>query len=530
MRRFFIRLIILPMILVVSFARSQDQGDTNYEQLRKFSDVVALIQRYYVDKHEAQELIDGAILGILAKLDPHSIYMLPKVVERSDEEYNGSYEGIGMSYTTGKKDSIIVDGVTPGGPSEKVGLMAGDRIIRINGKQILPGQSDTLTRLLRGSKGTKVHVTVMRPSFAESLNFVITRDIIPVTSILAHMMIDNETGYVSIGRFAATTHEELLIALDELSEAGMKRLILDLRGNPGGYMDQAVEIADEFIGGEKTIVYTRGRISAFDERDISHPGDRYEKIPLVVMVDNGSASGSEVLAGALQDLDRALVVGTTSFGKGLVQRQFPLGDGSAVRLTVSRYFTPSGRSIQRPYEGNKYVKDISDEDAEEEANFNHTADAAGDTGRPEYHTPSGRTIYGGGGITPDFIVKGDTISKSSWRLYSGSVLYDYVTDFVASNATQLKERYAAGSFANEFTLPQNVLEDLADRAKAKNIEFNTDDLRHDFKKLEGELRAEIGRQLFDNNVRVSIKLENDKQFIRAYSLIFEAERMALAFK
>jgi carboxyl-terminal processing protease len=373
-------------------------------------------------------------------------------------------------------------------------------------------------------------VLVLRPSFTEPLNFVITRDVIPVTSVLGHMMIDEETGYISIGRFAATTHEEVLASLDELTLAGMKRLVLDLRGNPGGYMDQAVKIADEFIGGEKTIVYTRGRISAFDEKDLSHPGDRYEKLPLVVLVDNGSASGSEVLAGALQDLDRAVVVGATSFGKGLVQRQFPLGDGSAVRLTISRYFTPSGRSIQRPYEGNKYVKPIAEDD-DEAPNFDHSADVStSDSVRPEYHTPSGRTIYGGGGITPDFVVKADTITKTSWRLYSGSILYDYVTDYVASNATILKQKYSAETYAKTFVLPTNVMEDIAERAKAKEIEVDKFELQRDRKKLEGELRAEIGRQLFDNAVRISIKLENDKQFKRAYSLLFEAERMAMAFK
>jgi carboxyl-terminal processing protease len=528
MPRFLIRLVVLPVLLVASLSQAQE---TSYEQLRKFGDVIALIQRYYVDKPESRELIDGAITGILSKLDPHSIYMLPKAVERSDEEYGGSYEGIGMSYTTGKYDSIIVDGVTPGGPSEKVGLMAGDRIVRINGMAILPGQADTLSRFLRGPTGTQVRVMVVRPSFSEPLNFIITRGIIPVTSVLAHMMIDDETGYISIGRFAATTHEEVIAALDDMRGDGMKRLVLDLRGNPGGYMDQAVQIADEFIGGEKTIVYTKGRLASFDEKDLSHQGDRYEKLPLVVLIDNGSASGSEVLAGALQDLDRAVVVGATSFGKGLVQRQFPLEDGSAVRLTIARYYTPSGRSIQRPYDGSHYVKGIAEEDGDDKPNFDHADDVnPSDSVRPEFHTPSGRKIYGGGGITPDFIVKTDTITKTSWRLYSGSILYDYVIDYVASNATSLKQKYTAESFAKAFVLPVNVLDDIAERAKAKDIEIDKFDLQRDRKKLEGELRAEIGRQLFDNTVRVAIKLENDKQFKRAYSLLSEAERMALAFQ
>jgi carboxyl-terminal processing protease len=312
---------------------------------------------------------------------------------------------------------------------------------------------------------------------------------------------------------------------------GMKKLVLDLRSNGGGYMEQAVKLADEFIGGEKTLVYSKGRVPVFDEYDVSRSGDAYEKLPLVVLVDGGSASASEILSGALQDLDRAPLVGTTTFGKGLVQRQFALGDGSAVRLTIAKYYTPSGRSIQRPYDGAKYTEGIKDFDLEEEDNFTHSAETiAGDSTRPKFTTPTGRTIYGGGGITPDFIIKPDTLTMTSLRLLSGSVLWDYVSEYIAESATDLKNRYTEESFPKSFALPSNAFVRIKVKADERKVKIDEKEFECDEAKLNVMLRGEIGRQLFGNNVKAAVLIKSDKQFQKAYGLFGEAEKMAVMFK
>lgn len=512
----------------ISFAQTLRQEDTRFDQVRKMSEVMSLVQKFYVDKHDGKELTEAAIVGMLAKLDPHSIYMPARSVERNEEEYGGGYQGIGISYTKGKFDSIIIDGVTPGGPSEKVGILAGDRIIRVMGTPVRPGMADSLSRLLRGPKGTKAFLSIRRLGVRDSIDFTLTRDVIPVASVMARVMTDEETGYLAIGRFASTTFDETALALSELRDMGMKKLILDLRGNPGGYLEQAVRIADEFIGGVKTIVNTKGRIASFDEVDKSRPGDPYEKTPLVVLIDGGSASASEVLSGALQDLDRAPVVGTTSFGKGLVQRQFPLPDNSAVRLTIARYYTPSGRSIQRPYEGAHYTKAIAEEKGDDENNFMHAMDIAGaDSTRPKYTTPTGRMIYGGGGITPDFIVKADTVTPTTMKLLSSSTMWDYVTEYVGEHASEIKKNFTAENFAKKFILPTKALSYLKEKAEEKKITIDENEFAADAKRITIYLRSEIGRQLFNNNVRSAILLEADKQYLAAYSLLSEAEKMAL---
>jgi carboxyl-terminal processing protease len=345
---------------------------------------------------------------------------------------------------------------------------------------------------------------------------------------MASFMVDENTGYIDVGRFASTTHDELRAALEKLGGEGMERLVLDLRGNPGGYLEQAVRIADEFIGGNKVIVKTKGRVSAFDDVDLSTPGQRYESMPLVVLIDQGSASASEIVSGAIQDHDRGLVVGQTSFGKGLVQRQFPLNDGSALRLTISRYYTPSDRSIQKPYEGNKYAKKGSSllEDGEDEVdNTEHSREAA-DTTRPKYKTMGGRTVLGGGGVTPDFLVKNDTTQHTTRRMIAASVIYDYLQSYVGRNAASLKKQYDAKSYEKSFKITDAMYKEIIDMAKDKKVEFVESEFNIDKAWLGSVLRAEIGGRLFGNDLRYKILLETDKQFQKAYNLIGEAAKMA----
>jgi len=334
MQRFFYnprRLALTGAVLVLTSAllgarvEKAFSDDNVVGQIEKYSEVMNMVQKFYVDKVSVNDLNEAAIVGLLNKLDPHSVYMPPRNVKESDEQFSGRFEGIGVTFTI-IKDTITVDAPIPGGPSDLLGIRAGDKIVKIDGNPAIKISEDSVRKQLRGTKGTKVNVSIARYGEHQPLEFTITRDVIPIVSVMAHFMVDPSTGYVDVGRFASNTYDELMDALNDLKGKGMQRLILDLRGNPGGYLEQAVRIADEFIGGSKTIVYTKGRVSQFDDVLTSRPGDTYEKTPLVVLVDNGSASASEIVSGALQDLDRAIVVGQTTFGKGLVQRQFPLQD------------------------------------------------------------------------------------------------------------------------------------------------------------------------------------------------------------
>ncbi len=500
--------------------------DNIMEQVQKYSEVLTMVQKYYVDAVKVDDLNEAGINGILSKLDPHSIYMPLTNVKESDEQFSGRFEGIGVTFTL-IRDTITVDSPVPGGPSDRLGIEAGDKFIAIDGKPAIKLKDDEVKKALRGPKGTKVRVTVFRAGAPQPIDFEITRDVIPINSLVASFMVDPTTAYVDVKKFSATTYDELRTALDELRGKGMTRLILDLRQNPGGYLEQAVKVADEFIGGNNTIVFTKGRVKSFDDVLVSHPGDAYEKTPLVVLVDGGSASASEIVSGALQDLDRALIVGSNTFGKGLVQRQFPLPDGSALRLTISRYYTPSGRSIQKPYKGGKYEHGAASADAEDEDNFNHAGDVkAGDTTRPIYKTFAGRSIYGGGGITPDFIVKQDTTQFTTRRLIASAVILDYIQDYVAQNVSQIKRDYDQTAFVDKFNVSSNIFNDILKRAKDKKVEIKESELNIDKPWLANVIKAEIGRQIFGSDVQHRVLLKNDKQYEKAYSLMGEASKMA----
>lgn len=502
--------------------------DNILEEIQKYSEVLSLVQTNYVDKVDVDDLNEAAINGLLTKLDPHSVYMPLKNVKESDEQFSGRFEGIGVTFTI-IRDTITVDAPVPGGPSDQLGIRAGDKIVEIDGKSAIKLKEDDVRKELRGPKGTKVAVSVARYGEAQPLHFEITRDVIPIVSVMAHFMVDPTTGYVDIGRFASTTYEELMEAMGDLRSKGMQRLVLDLRGNPGGYMEQAYRIADEFLGGTKTIVYTKGRVSKFDDILTSHPGDQFERTPLVLLVDNGSASASEIVSGAFQDLDRGLIVGQTTFGKGLVQRQFPLRDGSALRLTISRYYTPSGRSIQKPYEGGHYLKNAvasAAAPAEDEDNFSHEYDInSTDTSRPKYKTASGRTIYGGGGVTPDFIVRNDTTQLTTRKIWAAGVLSDFTETYVTQHVGQLKSQ-GKDAFVSNFKITDAMFDRILQMAKDKKVEVKESEFNVDKPWLATLLRAEIGRQVFGLETRYQILLESDKQYQKAYSVLNEASHLA----
>jgi carboxyl-terminal processing protease len=525
--------LVVVSVLLGSRIESAFSDDNPTELITKYTDVMRKIQTNYVDTVNLSELNDAAIVGMLSKLDPHSVYMPPTTVDQQGEQFEGKFEGIGVTFMI-IHDTITVDAPIPGGPSDQLGIRAGDKIVTIEGKSAIKMKEDDVRKNLRGPKGTKVTVGIDRYGDTTPTEFTITRDVIPIVSVMAHFMVDPTTGYVDVGRFAGTTYDELMEALNDLSSKGMTRLILDLRDNPGGYLEQAVKIADEFIGGNKKIVYTVSRHSNFDEALYSHPGDAYEKTPLVVLVDNGSASASEIVSGAFQDLDRAIIVGQTTFGKGLVQQQYALPDGSAIRLTISRYYTPSGRSIQKPYEDGKYVKNttaLAAQSEGDEDNYSHSFDVnAADTSRPKYKTAAGRTIYGGGGITPDFLVRNDTMQPTTKKMLATGVFGDFIQEYVDQHVAEIKKSGDADYFVKNFRITDAMFDDILRRVKEKKVEVNMAQFKMDRPWLAILLRAEMGGRIYGNDVFYRIKLEDDRQYDKAYSVLAEATHLASDFK
>ncbi len=363
------------------------------------------------------------------------------------------------------------------------------------------------------------------------IDFDITRDRIPIYTVDASFMIDNESGYISVTRFAATTHDEFLAAAKKLRSEGMKRLVLDLRMNPGGYLIQAFELVNELMPQGKKIVYTKGRRPESDEEYVSSGNGNFTDISLIVLVNNGSASASEIVAGAIQDWDRGLVVGETTFGKGLVQRQFDLHDGSAVRLTIARYFTPSGRLIQRPYDEDraKYAREAFEHNETEGDNVSHAAEK--DSARPEFKTMGGRIVYGGGGITPDYIVKAERLSEYTVQLRSHNIFLQYAEHFMEGHGTELKGTYGKdpARFAKEFKVSDAMLDDVVDLGKAKGVDLKKEMYEKDLRYEKAFVKYYMARSMWGNEGSARVLLQEDNQFLKAMTLFPEAERVAHNF-
>ncbi len=503
--------------------------DNFQEQLRKFSDVLSLTRKFYVDEVDTQKLVESAINGLLEKLDPHSVYIPPKQLEQVEEEFRGNFEGIGIEFQI-INDTIVVVSAIPGGPSEALGITAGDRIVKINGEPYKKITNEEVRKKLRGPKGTRVDVTIYRPSINEFLDFTIIRDKIPLYSVDAAFMIDNETGYISLSRFAQTTFDEIKSAMDSLDRQGMKRLILDLRNNSGGYMSEAVKISDLFLDQGKMIVYTKSRIPEFCEEYRAVRPFKYEKLPVIVLVNNGSASASEIVSGSIQDWDRGLIVGERTFGKGLVQRQFTLNDNSALRLTISRYYTPVGRLIQRDYTGKEkadYYRESVETDTIEGENIEHTIE--NDTTKPVYITPKGRKVYGGGGITPDYIVKSPPLTKFTSSLLRKNLFYQFILSYLDRNGKAIQNKYKDWkTFKQEYQINETMLNEFVDYAKKQGVEFNKDEFEKDKSYIKARLKAQIGRSYWRNDGWYPVLLEVDPQFKKAITLFPEAEKFARA--
>jgi carboxyl-terminal processing protease len=516
----FLGLAVACLVIGIAFTRlGQNEAypqDNIRADLDRFVEVFAYVKRYYVEPVESDKLITGAIEGLLAKLDPHSVYIPKKSLEKVTEQFEGSFEGIGIEFIVLNKVLTVVSPI-PGGPSETVGLLPGDQIIRIDGASAYGITEEEVFKKLRGPKGSKVKVQIARSNLSEPFDVEIIRDKIPINSIYSTFMLDDgKTGYIWLARFAKTTSDELEAALKELRAQGMKQLIFDLRSNSGGLLEQAVEVADKFIPAGQKLVYTRGRLSGADEDFYSTNLKDQPMMPMIVMVSHGSASASEIVAGAIQDLDRGLVVGQTSFGKGLVQNQIGLKDGSALRLTVARYYTPSGRLIQRPYSdglADYYAEGYDDEDENAPA-------AHPDSARTVFKTRAGRSVFGGGGITPDSTLKSERITRFTNGLFGSRIFFELGSRY----GTALRGRYADfASFRVKYSVGEELVPDLKELLKKNKIEFSEEAYKRDEAFIKTMIKAEVARSLWDSKHYYQILRGEDPELVAAQALMPEAQ-------
>ncbi len=509
---------------------SKDSVD---EQSDKFREVLSLTDKYYVDTVNAKKLTEAAVEGLLDKLDPHSVYIAPTALEQVTEEFKGEFEGVGIRFTI-RNDSIFVVEPIGGGPSARLGIQSNDRIVRINDTSAIGYKDDQVRSRLRGPKGTRVKVVIYRPGEKELLDYEIVRDKIALTSVDVSLMVNSEVGYVSVNRFSDKTNVEVSQALAGLKQQGMKRLILDLRTNPGGLLEQAFEMADLFLDGgtEKEphkIVYTKARQKEFDEVFYAKSGQPFENLPLIILLSNYSASASEIVAGAIQDWDRGLIVGETSFGKGLVQRQWRLTDGSGLRLTIARYYTPSGRLIQRDYEGKEkaaYEKEAFDRQEKEGENFEHKAE--GDSTRPVFKTHAGRIVYGGGGITPDYVVKSPAPTALTLNILRRGLTDQFVTAYMDGKGLRIRTEYAKdwNRFKKSFIISGELVDEYRAFLTKHEVKIDEKEFEKDRPFIETRLKATFARSLWGNEGWYPIIQQVDTQFQKALSLFPEAEKIA----
>lgn len=497
-------------------------------QQQKLLMVENIVNNLYVDNVDEEKVVENAVRGILENLDPHSSYSTKEETTSSQETMQGSFSGIGIQFNM-QKDTLYVVQTIAGGPSEKVGILPGDRFIAVD-DSIIAGRklkNTDIMKRLRGPKGTKVNIKVKRGSNAELLEFRITRDDIPLNSIDAVYMADGKTGYIRLSRFAATSYKEFKDAITRLKKQGMQQLILDLTDNGGGYMQIAAQIANEMLNRGNLIVYTQGRKNPRQNLNADGSGTfRTQKV--VVMINQFSASASEILSGAVQDWDRGVVVGRRSFGKGLVQREFLLPDSSSFRLTIARYYTPSGRNIQKPYvKGDRedYDKDIIDR-------YNHgelqSADSIHFADSLKYTTLRlHRTVYGGGGIMPDVFVPLDTTQYTDYhrRLVAKGIIPQFALRYVDKNRADLKAQYPdAQKFIKEFSVTDEMLNSLVDAGKAEKVDFDKSQFNKSKEMLRTFVKAAIANDLFSTGAYFQIVNEQNDIYKEALSIINDDAR------
>ena len=529
---------IFPTLLLFLFHAAQlsAQIKNTTETTDKFSTLLNYIEMMYVDTVNASELTEKAIVHMLEKLDPHSVYLSKEEVQSANEPLQGSFDGIGVQFQI-LHDTIQVIEPIQGGPSEKLGIRSGDKIVRIDGENVagIGVKNSDVMKKLKGPKGTKVTVGIERNRDIELLYYTITRDKIPIYSKDASYMAAPGIGYVKISRFAQTTADEMRKAIAELRAEGMKDLIIDLQGNGGGLLDIAVEMCDEFISGNRLLVYTEGRSFPRDERraDAEKKGV-FEKGRLIVLIDESSASASEILSGAVQDWDRGLIIGRRSFGKGLVQRPVRLPDGSMVRLTVQKYFTPSGRCIQKSYEDG-----LAEYEKDKEKRFKNgelfSLDSLNLPDSLRYFTNlKKRTVYGGGGILPDIFVPLDTSENSNYfsEMLRTGVNNDWVMEYTnVSRATLLKKYPTIKDFTSSYELPETAMSEMIARLNDKKVAFNEAEFETSEHAIKIRTKALIARNLYDGEAFYVFINELNPALKKAVQVLQDGsfEKMKLAY-
>lgn len=492
----------------------QDLQSNKYDPV---NDVLGYIMQDYVDSVDASKLKQYAVEGILRNLDPHSQFIPAEEFGEVNEPLMGGFDGIGVQFRI-ENDSVYIINTIQGGPSEKAGIRAGDRIVKVDNKAVAGVHIDNrqVMKLLKGQRGTKVNVSVFRRGSSKLLSFNITRDVIPTYSVDVSFMPEAGTGYIKLSKFAATTSEELTNALLSLKSKGMRQLVLDLRGNSGGYLQSAIDVADQFLPDKDLIVYTEG-YNRPKETAYATANGLFEKGKLVVLIDEGSASSAEIVAGALQDNDRATIIGRRSFGKGLVQEQLTLPDGSAVRLTVARYYTPSGRSIQKPYEnghGEEYESELfarmmhGEFESQDSIRFNDSL---------KYKTRGGKIVYGGGGIMPDIFIP---LERSENYQYYNSVLnkgiiHQFTFEYTDRNRQELNRYGSFENFNKNFEISGDIMDKFIKYAEKEGVPHDPKGLEFARKEMTNLMKALIGRNIYDEKGFYPIYLKTDKAFNKA---------------
>lgn len=505
------RFVIWGMLMtgIVLSGMAQRNHNEVKEQTLKYQRLMALIDAFYVDTVNLPKLTEDAIVKVLSDLDPHSVYISKDEMEEMNEPLEGGFYGIGIQFSI-LRDTLMVVSVVPGGPSEKVGLLAGDRIVTVDGENIagVKLNNSAVRKKLKGEKGTLVKIGVLRNG--EEMDFNIVRDKIPIHSVDAAYMADESVGYIKISRFSANTIEEFETALERLKKEGMKDLILDLQGNSGGYMGAAIGISDNFLGDKKMIVYTDGMTSGRRE-EYATSKSLLEDGRVVILIDGNSASASEIVAGAIQDWDRGLIVGRRSFGKGLVQRQYPLTDGTMVRLTTAHYYTPSGRCIQKPYKNENYRAELYERYSNGEL---LSADSIQVNDSLRYYTKlNHRPVFGGGGIIPDVFVPIDTGINYSYynRLIAKNIIGQYINNYVDRNRAMLKKKYPDfKKFQKDYAVTDEMIREIVAEGVKAGVAEDQKLLTPVIHVMKQQVKAMIAQNLWDMNEMYILMNEDNK--------------------
>jgi len=524
-------------IIIGLFVQPSISGDNVYGNIKKFQTVFNTAYSNYVKEVDSDKLTEEAIKGMLNTLDVHSVYISPEEKKEVDEDFQGHFFGIGIQFDI-IQDTITVISPLSGGPSEKLGISALDKIVMIDGENAVGIPRNDVPRKLKGPKDTKVTVDIKRNGVDTLIHFEIIRDKIPDWSLDSRFMIDGtDIGYVKFSRFSATTHIEMMEAVAELKAKGMKNLIIDLRYNPGGYLSQAYLMAQEFLNAGDTIVYTRGRKSEFNEELIAKNNGSLRDLPLVVLINQNSASASEIVSGAMQDLDRGIIVGETSFGKGLVQRQYDLEDGSGFRITISYYYTPTGRSIQRPFEDGEAYRslegrlDLADgstlEDALEELK-KLKKDSKENIDSLIFFTKKGRKVFAGGGITPDYIIKGDTskLQEMTVKIRMSRITTIFADHYLNGSGNFIQTKFNDFSeFFKNFNLDKKAWSEFKQIVIENDIEWVEEDFQKDKDYLQTLIMADISNIRWSRHEQRQMYTKFDRQLSEAIKLFPKAKKL-----